>query len=54
VLATPREPQLEDLAYHFSEAGEWAKALPYAEQAAVQAEALYAPASGLRAVLPRN
>src|SRR5206468_6093580 len=34
---------LADLAYHFSEAGAWAKALEYGRRAGERARALYAP-----------
>jgi len=47
LFAKSPEPRLEDLAYHFSEAGEWAKALEYAERAGARADALYAPASAV-------
>src|SRR5712691_2402630 len=47
LFARSPEPRLEDLAYHFSEAGEWAKALEYAERAGARADALYAPASAV-------
>ncbi len=39
------DPRLDDLAYHFFEAREWARALVYAERAGARADALYAPAS---------
>jgi DNA-binding NarL/FixJ family response regulator len=46
-FANSPEPRLEDLAYHFSEAGDWAKALVYAERAGERADALHAPASAV-------
>jgi DNA-binding CsgD family transcriptional regulator/tetratricopeptide (TPR) repeat protein len=45
LFANSPEPRLEDLAYHFSEAGDFTKALVYAERAGERADALYAPAS---------
>jgi DNA-binding CsgD family transcriptional regulator len=45
VSAGASGPRLDDLAYHFFEAGEWASALVYAERAGARADALYAPAS---------
>ena len=42
-----RDAKLEDLAYHFAEAGVWDKALEYAEQAGERADALYAPTSAV-------
>jgi DNA-binding NarL/FixJ family response regulator len=47
LYANSPEPRLEDLAYHFYEAGEWAKARVYAERAGERADALYAPASAV-------
>jgi tetratricopeptide (TPR) repeat protein len=47
LFAGAAEPRLEDLAYHFSEAGDWAKALVYAERAGERADALYAPAAAV-------
>ena len=38
-----REAHLADLAYHFTEAGLWAKTLEYAQRAGERALALYAP-----------
>ena len=37
------DQHLDDLAYHFSEAGVWPKALAYAQLAAARAQRLYAP-----------
>ena len=45
-----REPQLPNLAAHFSAGGEWAKALAYAERAAEQALALHAPRAAIEHV----
>ncbi|MEZ4617343.1 MAG: AAA family ATPase [Caldilineaceae bacterium] len=39
--------QVAELAYHFYEAGEWHKALRYAQQAGEQAQTLYAPRAAL-------
>jgi DNA-binding CsgD family transcriptional regulator len=47
LVANSPEPRLEDLAYHYSEAGVWTKALVYAERAGERAEALYAPSSAV-------
>jgi predicted ATPase/DNA-binding CsgD family transcriptional regulator len=38
-----RQAHLADLAYHFYEAGEWAKALDYGQRAGEQAQRLYTP-----------
>jgi DNA-binding NarL/FixJ family response regulator len=46
-FATSLEPRLEDLAYHYSEARVWDKALAYAERAGRRADALYAPISAV-------
>jgi DNA-binding NarL/FixJ family response regulator len=46
-FATPLEPRLEDLAYHFSEAGVWDKAFTYAERAGKRAAGLYAQTSAV-------
>ena len=43
LFAEALEGHLADLARHFYEAGEWAKALEYAKQAGARAQALYAP-----------
>ena len=45
--AASPEPRLEDLAYHFSEGGDWVKALLYAERAGERADALHAPAGAV-------
>jgi DNA-binding CsgD family transcriptional regulator/tetratricopeptide (TPR) repeat protein len=45
--ANAPEPSLEDLAYHFSEAGDWPKALEYATRAGERADALCAPAGAV-------
>jgi DNA-binding CsgD family transcriptional regulator/tetratricopeptide (TPR) repeat protein len=47
LFAGSPEPRLEDLAYHFSEAGDWTKALLYAERAGERADALHAPAGAI-------
>jgi DNA-binding NarL/FixJ family response regulator len=47
LFATLPESRLEDLAYHYSEAGVWGKALAYAERAGDRASALYAPTSAV-------
>ncbi len=41
------DPHLADLAYHFYEAGEWAKALVYAQRAGEKAQSLYAPRAAI-------
>ncbi len=41
------EAHLADLAYHFSEAGLWEKALSYAQQAGETAQRLYAPRAAI-------
>ena len=41
------EAHLADLAYHFSEAGLWEKALSYAQQAGEMAQRLYAPRAAI-------
>jgi DNA-binding CsgD family transcriptional regulator len=38
------DPPLADLAYHFYEAGVWAKAITYSQQAGIKAQSLYSPA----------
>lgn len=43
VYHTTLDAHLEDLAYHFVRAEEWAKALIYAQRAGEKAQALYAP-----------
>ncbi len=43
LYASTIETHLADLAAHFSEAGEWAKALAYSQRAGEQAQSLYAP-----------
>ena len=45
--AGDHESHVEDLAWHFYEAGEWAKALEYATKAGERAMALYAPTAAL-------
>jgi tetratricopeptide (TPR) repeat protein len=47
LFAGSPEPRLEDLAYHFSEAGDWTKALIYAERAGERADALHAPSGAV-------
>ena len=43
LYASSIEAHLTDLAYHFSEAGAWEKALLYGQRAGEQAQSLYAP-----------
>jgi DNA-binding CsgD family transcriptional regulator len=43
LYANELDAYVTDLSYHFSEAGQWAKALNYAERAGEKAQALYAP-----------
>jgi DNA-binding CsgD family transcriptional regulator len=43
VHAGALDAHVADLSYHFSEAGEWARALEYARRAGEKAQALYAP-----------
>jgi DNA-binding CsgD family transcriptional regulator len=41
------DAHMADLAYHFSEAGAWEKALGYAQRAGEQAQAMYAPRAAI-------
>ncbi len=43
IYAGTLDAQIADLAYHFYEAGEWAKAVDYARRAGKKAQALYTP-----------
>jgi DNA-binding CsgD family transcriptional regulator/Tfp pilus assembly protein PilF len=47
LFANSPESRPQDLAFHFSEAGDWEKALVYAERAGERADALHAPASAV-------
>jgi DNA-binding CsgD family transcriptional regulator len=50
IYHTVLETHLADLAYHFYEAGTWEQALRYAQRAAEQAQAMYAPGAAIEQV----
>src|SRR5439155_14856439 len=47
LYAEPLDAHLGDLAYHYSEAGVWGKALDYARRAGERAQRLYAPRAAI-------
>jgi len=47
LYTTTRDAHLADLAYHFYEAGVWAKALEYEQRAGDMAQSLYAPRAAI-------